>query len=147
MSVLENMDFENLPDITALPNGEYQVAIISAEDYLGKESGKSSIKVVLDVPAEATADAIYHYIALPSPDDDEKTRIRKMNRIKQFLQAFGLSKNMPYNEWIGHTTWALLAQEEDRQGELRNTVRKFIGGAGVAAADPSEASSLADIPF
>lgn len=141
MGILENMDLDNIPDEVALPDGEYEVMILDAGEYLGKESGKTSIRVVLSVPGEVEAQDIFHYIALPQEGDDLKTVQRKQRRIRDFLAAFDLTKNMDYVDWQGHKSWAILKQENDRNGEPRNSVVRFLGRSDNTGATKT------DIPF
>lgn len=127
MGILAEFDLENLPETSAVSEGEYEAAIIEAGEYVGKTSGKTSIRVVLDLPGEANAETIYHYLSLPTGEDDEKTRNRKLRRIKEFLTAFGLSQEEDYANWVGHTAWALVGVEEDQQtGQPRNIIKRFI---------------------
>lgn len=127
MGILDSMDFENLQEEKPLTDGEYEVQIMSAEEYIGKQSGKTSIRVILTVPGEADAQDIFHYLSLPQDGDDPKTANRKMRRIRDFLEAFGLSKSTPYEDWVGHKSWAILKTEEDDKGEPRNTITRFLG--------------------
>lgn len=126
MGILQDLDFNNLPESEALAGGEYEVAIIEAGEYVGKSSGKTSIRMVLDIPGEVAADTIYHYLSLPTSEDDEKTRIRKTRRIKQCLDAFGITPEEDYSDWAGKTAWALIGLENDQNDEARNTVKRFI---------------------
>lgn len=126
MGILSGFDFDSIPEVGAAPQGEYEVTIVDAGDYVGKESGKQSIRVVLDIPSEVAADSIYHYLSLPMEGDEEKTKFRKLKRIKDFLQAFGLSQEQDYEDWKGATAWALVDVEEDNHGEPRNVVKRFI---------------------
>lgn len=127
MGILDSFDLDNVPETSAVPEGEYEAVIVDAGDHVGKASGKSSIRIVVDLPGEANSETIYHYLALPTPDDDEKSRNRKLRRIKEFLNAFRLSQNDDYSDWVGHKTWALVGVEEDAQSGLpRNTLKRFI---------------------
>lgn len=149
MGILEGMDFDNLPEERALPDGEYEVQIMSAEEYVGKESGKTSIRVILTVPGEADAQDIFQYLALPQEGDDPKTVNRKKRRIRDFLQAFDLTPSTPYEDWYGHKSWALVKQEEDNHGEMRNTVTRFLGRSNNSSIQPHKkvGEFVDDIPF
>lgn len=127
MGILADFDLDNVPEAVAVPEGEYEGVIVDAGEHVGKTSGKTSIRVVLDLPGEANADTIYHYLSLPTMDDDEKTRNRKLRRIKDFLAAFGLTSNDDYADWVGRKAWMLVGVEEDDQTGLpRNTIKRFI---------------------
>ena len=127
MGILEGMDFNNIPEEKALPDGEYEVRITSAEEYIGKQSGKTSIRVILMVPGEVDAQDIFFYLSLPQEGDDPKSVNRKKRRIRDFLQAFDLTPTTPYEDWYGHKSWALVKQEEDQNGEMRNAIVRFLG--------------------
>lgn len=128
MGILSQFDLDNVPELAAVPAGEYEVCIIEAGDYVGKESGKQSIRVVFEIMNESNAQNVYHYISLPNSDDDEKVANSKLRRAKQFLKAFDLSSEDDYAEWTGRISWALLDVEDDRNGEARNRITSFIGG-------------------
>lgn len=147
MGILDNMDLENLPEEKPLQDGEYEVQIISAEEYIGKNSGKTSIRVILSVPGEADAQDIFHYLSLPQDGDDPKTANRKMRRIRDFLQAFSLTKNTPYEDWTAHKSWAILKTEEDDKGEMRNSVTRFLGRSDNSNLSVSPSESFSDVDF
>lgn len=127
MGVLANFDLQNVPELEVLPEGEEQVLIKSAEEYVGQTSGKLSIRVILSFPAHANADDVFHYLSIPTPEDDEKTKNNKLRRINGFLKSFGLSDTADdYDTWQGKTAWALIGQEEDQNGEMRNTIKRFV---------------------
>lgn len=127
MGILADFDLDSIPEAAAVSEGEYEALIVDAGEHVGKTSGKTSIRVVLDLPGEANADTIYHYLSLPTPEDDEKSRNRKLRRIKEFLTAFGLSSEEDYSDWVGHKAWALVGVEEDSQtGQPRNIIKRFI---------------------
>lgn len=127
MGVLENLDLDNVPELSAVADGEYEVRIMDAGDHVSKNTGNNMVRLVLEILGEPNADTIYHYITLPQMDDDERKRNGKLRRIKDFLAAFGLDQQSDYADWIGATGWALIGSEEDeRTGNPRNNVKRFI---------------------
>ena len=127
MGVLENLDLENVPELSAVAEGEYEVRIMDAGDHVSKTSGQNMIRVVLEIVGEPEAETLYHYITLPQFDDDERKKNGKLRRIKEFLSAFNLDQQSEYPEWIGLTGWALIGSETDeRTGDPRNNVKRFI---------------------
>lgn len=125
-TILSEFDYDNIPDLASVPEGEYELQIIEARDYVGKTSGKASVQVIFVIEGHPDADTLYHYLALPAPEDDERKKHSKLRRIKEFFSAFGLSSQDEYEEWVGKKSWALLTQEADNNGSMRNSVRKFI---------------------
>lgn len=129
MGVLDNLDLNNVPELCAASEGEYELRILEAGEHTSKTSGKLSVKVVLEIVSEANADYIYHYLGTPQPDDDERTQNNKLRRIKAFLDAFGIEQGLPYDDWRGLVGWALVGVEVDNQtGEPRNVVKRFVTG-------------------
>ena len=127
MGVLENLDLDNVPELSAVAEGEYEVRIIDAGDHVSKTSGQNMIRLVLEIQGEPDAETIYHYITLPQFDDDERKKNGKLRRIKEFLAAFNLDQASEYSDWIGQVGWALIGSEtDDRTGSPRNNVKRFI---------------------
>lgn len=127
MGVLENLDLDNVPELCAVAEGEYELRIVDAGDHVSKSSGQNMIRLMLEIQGEPDAEPIFHYIALPQPDDDDRKRNAKLRRIKEFLAAFGQDQQSEYSDWIGATGWALIGSEtDDRTGAPRNNVKRFI---------------------
>lgn len=127
MGVLENLDLDNVPELCAVVEGEYEVRIVHAGDHVSKTSGQNMIRLMLEIQGEPDAELIFHYITLPQPDDDDRKRNAKLRRIKEFLAAFGQDQQSEYNDWIGATGWALIGSEtDDLTGSPRNNVKRFI---------------------
>lgn len=126
MGFLNDIDFDNVPDLQALEEGEYELRIMSAEDYVGKTSGKASVRVVLEVIGQPDAEMIFHYISLPNANDDERAKNSKLRRAKAFLSFFDIPQEADYPEWVGKTCWALLSVEPDQNGVDRNSIRRLI---------------------
>lgn len=127
MGVLEQFDYENVPELSAVTEGEYEVRIVDAGNHVSKTSGQNMVRLLLEIQGEPNAETIYHYISLPQYEDDDRKRNSKLRRIKEFMAAFGFPKDSDFNEWIGATAWALIGQEtDDRTGSPRNSVKRFI---------------------
>lgn len=127
MGVLENLDLDNVPELCAVAEGEYELRIVDAGDHVSKSSGQNMIRLMLEIQGEPDAELIFHYITLPQPDDDDRKRNAKLRRIKEFLAAFGQDQQSEYQDWIGATGWALIGSEtDDRTGSPRNNVKRFI---------------------
>lgn len=147
MGILSEYNLNDLPEVGPVAPGEYEVMITKAEDYIGKDSGKPSIRIIFDIPNELSADSIFYYLGLPNSNDTEKQKINKLRRIKEFLAAFDLDQNSAYNEWVGRKAWALINQEPDIHGEIRNSIRRFIGSSGSSSETPIPTLGSEDVPF
>lgn len=127
MGILSDLDLNNVPDLEAVAEGEYELRIMDAGDHVSKTSGQNMIRLVLEIQGEPNAETVYHYLTLPQPDDDEKRANAKKRRLKEFCAAFGIDQNSDYADWIGLTAWTLVGTEvDDRDGRNRNVVKRFI---------------------
>jgi hypothetical protein len=131
MSFILDVDTNNVPVFKSLPAGtEVQVRIMSCEQKNAQSTGNPMLAVRLDIPSEPLAKDIFHNIMLPITSDDEKKSAQKLGRLRDFKLTFGLPASGPIDsaEMEGSTGWAILAEEEDQNGELRNTIKRFVVG-------------------
>jgi len=132
MSFILDVDTENAPEFKTLPSGtEVELRIVNAEMKNAKTSGAPMFAIHFDIPSEPTSKDIYHNIMMPTAQDDEKTRGQKLNRLKEFKACFGLpaSGAIASEEMEGARGWAILKEEEGLNGDLQNSVKKFVVGA------------------
>jgi hypothetical protein len=125
-----NEDTSNVPELAAVPEGEYEVRLVNA-DVKNSKKGLPMVEAKLDIPSEPTSDDIYHYIMLPTQGDTEKQKIRKQQNLKEFKAAFGMPQSGPVNleDYAGTKGWALLSEEEnDQTNKMQNRVKRFIVG-------------------
>uniref|UniRef100_A0A6M3JCG2 DUF669 domain-containing protein n=1 Tax=viral metagenome TaxID=1070528 RepID=A0A6M3JCG2_9ZZZZ len=123
-----NEDTSNVPDLASLPEGEYEVRLLAAEVKNSKK-GDPMIEAKLDVPSEALSDDIYHYIMLPTSNDDEKRKIRKLQNLRDFKVAFNMppTGQVDLEQFVGEKSWALLTEEtNDQTGKTNNRIKRFI---------------------
>jgi len=131
MSFILNEDTENAPDFKSLPTGtEVELRITSAEMKNSKK-GDPMLALKLDIPGEPYAKDIFHYIMLPAPSDDDKKRAQKLNRLKEFKATFQLPACGPITseDMEGARGWTILREEEGLNGEMQNSIQKFVVGA------------------
>jgi len=93
------------------------------------DPSRSNLALVFDVPAEPDVDDIRVWIPIPTDDQreqDPKRHAKAMIRLEQFLQAFDIQPPIETEEMVGKTGWALVAEDEDQNGNPVNTVRRFM---------------------
>jgi hypothetical protein len=125
-----NEDTSNVPDLKPLPEGEYEVRLLSAEVKNSKK-GDPMIEAKFDVPSEGLSDDIYHYIMLPTGSDDEKKKIRKLQNLRDFKAALRMppTGQVDLEQFAGEKSWALLTEETNEQtGKMNNRIKRFIVG-------------------
>ena len=132
MSFILDVETENAPEFKSLPTGtEVELRIVNAEMKNAKSSGAPMLAVHMDIPSEPTSKDIYHNIMLPTATDDEKQRGQKLNRLKEFKACFGLAASGPIaaEDMEGARGWAILVEAEGMNGDLQNSIKKFVVGA------------------
>jgi len=123
-----NLDFENTYEPEAVPEGEYQVRITSAELSAGKKGPYLMLR--LDIPDEAKSKDMTHPLMLPQDTDDPKTQNRRSLAIKRLLQACGLPVG-PFapEQLVGCTFFAYVVEEESEEYGTQNRVRRILASA------------------
>ncbi len=128
MSFLE-MALNDVPEIDAMPEGEYQLRIMSAEVKTSQKTGGNYLGVRLEVVDEVAKD-INHVIMLPASSMNEKETILAKNRLKYFYDAFGIDYtggSVNLEAVVGLTGFAMLTVEESDQYGRQNRVKQFLG--------------------
>lgn len=126
MSILD-YNLDNVPDEQTLEPGEYQVKILSAKSKDSK-AGKPMIEVALGYPDHEDAKSTFHYISLPSEDDDQTKTNQKLRGLKNFYEAFNVDYSGPVDmdNLVGETCFAIINEEEDETYGARNNVKRFL---------------------
>lgn len=132
-TVLE-LNLNDVPDRELIPDGEeILMRIIRANVHEGQNSGKLSIRVILESPTDPSINRITHYLSLPNSEDDEDTAYGKRERVKRFCQAFDIPIKASYNfqdpknnDFVMHEGYVIAGIEQDDAGEDRNFIRRTI---------------------
>lgn len=120
-----NVDYENPEELTIFDDGDKQTVMIKSVQV--KEEG-FWIRVSLECPSDEMSKDISHFVYLPKPDDARKAKAFKLQRIKDFTTAFGLSKDewMDPDTWIGHPAEAILGTETTENYGNQNTIKQLF---------------------
>jgi len=126
MSILD-YNLTDVPDEQIVPAGEYSVKILSAKAKTS-QAGNPMIEVAIGFPDEVDSRTCFHYITLPSEDDDEGKANGKLRRLREFYDAFGVSYDGPVDLdlVVGETAYAIIAEEEDEEYGPSNRVKRFL---------------------
>lgn len=130
MSFLD-FDLGNVPELNALPDGEYELRILACE-VKNSQAGNPMVSISFDVPAEVTSKGIHHTLMLPTQADDEKKRNGRLRGLKGFCDAFRIDyqNGITLDESVvGLTGWAILGIESSEEYGDQNRVRRFVAGA------------------
>jgi hypothetical protein len=125
-----DIDVEDAVDFTPASDGEHKLEIVSAEKAESKRTpGNWMIKIRLelkDVEGEMVQD-VYHNVMLPREGQDDKAKNATKLRLRDFCRAFGVT--VPFNieeDLPGCEGFAILATEEDLNGNDRSVVKRFV---------------------
>ena len=136
-SFLDLGNLEDVPELTTVVDGEYELQLTSLEvgesGQQSKHPGDKYLMAKVDVVGKPTSKSIVHVMMLPTERDGEKQKLSRLRAIKNFYKAFKIPTSGPieFNSYIGNTGWALLREEEsdDPQYGMQNRVRRFSVGA------------------
>ena len=59
-------------------------------------------------------------------EENPKQHSKQMNRIAEFCNAFKLEPPIDTGEMLGLEGWAILREEEGLDGNMQNSVRRYI---------------------
>jgi hypothetical protein len=132
-------------DPTILPRGsEVKARIIGMNDgYSDKNNGAHYYQPLFDIsdqPLVKEFNAFFWDLATRDKLDMKKAT-RALSQFKNFAICFGIDYSRPFdwNELVGKEGWVILGIQKDDQYGDKNTISKYVVGAGparrVAAAD------------
>jgi len=122
MSFIE-MDLGGVNEQNAAPEGTYDLRISNAQVGEAKSSGNPQIVVGITIEGHSEYLPIRHYLGLPSDDDDDDMRQRKLRSIKRFCHLFDIAMDDGINteDFLGATASALVTQDEPNDnGDIYN---------------------------
>ena len=127
MGFLEGMNFDDVVEPKAVPEGEYELRITEVTQDNNK-NGEPYILPKFDIVEEPTAKTVTKYMALPIATMDEKKKNNTRLRLKRFFEALGIDASAGVNldELAGETVWAMLGLEDDEEYGESNYVKKFV---------------------
>ncbi len=97
--------------------GQYPLVIAYVEEKESK-AGSPMIVVGHEIEGEPNADMVYHYIVLPTEEDEPKTRNFKLLNLKRYLTLAGIpfdDSGFDTDELLGTQFEGYLAKEEIEQ--------------------------------
>lgn len=129
MSFLD-VNLEDTPELEALEEGEYKVQINKAEVGESSTGSGKYLLLRLEVPTEPTSKGFTDVMMLDDPSQDEKTNIRRLNRLKRALKAYGydFSSGIETEDLEGLEAWAYLKVEESPEYGEQNRVARYVEG-------------------
>jgi hypothetical protein len=126
------IDLDTVPEQAAVPAGEYQLTLVSAEirDQKPEKGTGKFIQATFEVVDAPDSKLLNHIMMLPGKDDAPRKGQNRLRAIGDFFKAFGIPSSGPVNldGYSGHTGWAILSVEDGGEYGEQNRVKRFIAG-------------------
>ncbi len=125
MSLLD-LNLENVPELSTVPEGEYTLVCRSAEVKTSQNTGGQYISLRYEIVGEPDALPVYHVVMLPTPEDDDAKRNWRLRQLKRLFESHGCDISQPDpEELVGKEVQAMLVVEEDEYGP-QNRIKRFL---------------------
>lgn len=107
-----------------LPEGMYDLRIVTAEPNPKPEKGRTDIQIRMEVIDQPDAESVFEHLIGIAPGDDADTRNFKLRKILGFLEAF----HIPYEgngfnlEDLPGAEGHVKVKQEEYEGSIRNKI-------------------------
>lgn len=126
MSIL-NFAFDELPELLPVEQGEYEIVCSNASIHKNENTGKQSIRLDLSIADNPESDDFMDFLSLPHESDSAKVKIKKLKRIRDAAEAFGVDvSELDTDNFIGASARAFLIKESDKVYGEQNSVQKYL---------------------
>ena len=116
-------NLSDIPDLTTVPKGEYDLKIISVKEVSSERTGRTGTNLTIKILGEENTKNIMHGLWNPMEADDQDKKETMLRMMKEFLQniGFDLSDGAEWSDLVGHEFSALL-DIEVYEGDERNKI-------------------------
>jgi hypothetical protein len=123
-----NVALDDAKEAEVVPEGEYDLRIIKAEDGESKKGNPmTSILIKIEDAPIPNAAPVRHWLTYPDNKTPADQRNMRLLDIKRFLTLFGVpitADGFDSEDLVGATARAYLTQEEgDNNGEVYNRIK------------------------
>ena len=127
-----DLNVGEVQDLTPASEGEHPLEIVRASIVPKKDDdSRFNIKVVVKVTNEEAKESIFHYLPLPSGEDDKELADGKTRRIKDFQVGFGIpfGDQVDTDTWVGATGFGIIGAK-NYEGRDGAEIKKILKTAG-----------------
>lgn len=133
MSFLDH-NLDDVPELSAKEDGEYELRITDAEIKLNENAnsswfGSDMLIVRFEHTEDPDAKDVTKVFRMPPADMNEKETKKLLREIKHFAQAFGVTDLKNVDDLVGATGWAMLKVTESEQYGEQNDITRFVVGS------------------
>lgn len=123
---------------------EVKARIISVRSGISDKNGAQWYQPVFDVPDQPLVKefSAFFWDLSDRVKLDAKQAARALNQFKNFATCFGIDYSRPFSwedDLVGKTGWVIVGIQKDDQYGDKNTVSKYVVGAG-----PARKTAIAD---
>ena len=86
-----NVNLSEIQEAKPVPNGKYDLVIVSCEETLTKEKQRPQFKIGIAIEGHDDAPPVNHYQGIPDPADEPNTFAFKALLMKRLLTLFGIA--------------------------------------------------------
>lgn len=126
------VNLDEVPSQHAVPAGEYQLMLASAEvrDQKPDKGTGRFIMATFEILGDPDAKLITHVMMLPAADDNDRKKNNRLRNIGDFFKCFGIPSKGSVNlsAYEGNQGWAILNVEDGGEFGEQNRVKRFIVG-------------------
>jgi len=115
-----------LPELSVLPEGEYDLRVIQANEVTSKKTGRTGIMLTLEVIGEETAEEVSHGLWNPMEDDTSRTARMMVEMIKEFVNGVGLDLDSVELEDFMDLEFTALLKVGEYNGKEQNEIARIV---------------------
>jgi hypothetical protein len=126
---LSNFDPDNIPEGEIYEDGHELHARITRLAKGTDKNGNDYLMPWFEDPDNVNLEDFSDYIPLPTSNDTEKEKGRKLRTLKAFAESFGLGLfegEFDLEEAKGATGWMILGIGKSKEGKPTNRPKKYI---------------------
>lgn len=121
---LPNLD--DVPQLELAEDGQHDIRIISAREF-ESQAGRQCWRIKFRVEDKDNAQDFNELLAFPMEGDDTRKAANMGERVRKFIQAFGLKEGMGPDDVIDRTASAILGTKYDDYLEAdTNYIRQYL---------------------
>ena len=122
MTFIALQGIEEAHEPKVAPEGEYNLCIVNAK--MNEKDGKVNVMTILEIEGEPDFGNVFHYISIPTEDDDEDKTKAKMLFAKRFFVQFGIDVDdgVELDQFVGSRAVGKLTQDE-YEGNIKNVLQ------------------------
>lgn len=114
---------DEIPDLTPVDPGEYDLRVISAKDVRSERTGRTGIMLVCEIVGEENAENVFHRIWMPMESDDERKAQTMWRMMKEFIRSVGLpTDGLETADFENLEFSAQLSLVEQQNGRMANEI-------------------------